>query len=409
MLPIRQANVLEINEFLVLDFIRDQGRTTRGEVERELGLSRASVSRIVRRLETAGALVESAGGSSGLGRPRDIIEYNFQAGSVIAVDVGALNCRVALADLGGSRIRELSAPTLARGSPFDTLRQLVLDARHVASDLGLPVRSLVVGLPAIVDPDSERIFGSPWDFGGIDLVQRLTADLDVPIAVDNEANLAAIAQAWRGLGRGLRDFALLSIGSGVGGAIVANGQLVRGRHSAAGEFGYLARGLADLRRGDPHATPAPALEDAVAARGIAQRARTLLAREPATSPLDHALDPPAIFEAAAQGAPWAIEVVDETIDLVAFAVIAIAAVADPEVIFFDGGIGRSLEPFLVGIAERVSRRVPFAPRLRVSELGPNSTVIGGVAAALELARQRRAPSAALRPLSAVWNPLETRR
>jgi glucokinase len=103
----------------------------------------------------------------------------------------------------------------------------------------LPVSSLVIGLPAIIDPDTGLAFGSPWDFGGSGLVRRLAQDVRIPIAVENEANLSALAQAWRGLGRGLRNFAVISIGSGVGGAVFANGQLVRGRHNAAGEVGFL--------------------------------------------------------------------------------------------------------------------------------------------------------------------------
>jgi beta-glucoside kinase len=87
---------------------------------------------------------------------------------------------------------------------------------------------LVIGPPAIIDPDTGLVVGSPWDFGGSGLVRRLAQDAHIPIAVENEANLSAPAQAWRGLGLGLRNFAVISIGSGVGGAVFANGQLVRG-------------------------------------------------------------------------------------------------------------------------------------------------------------------------------------
>ncbi len=84
MQPIRQANLLEVNEFLVLDYIRERGQTTRGQVERDLGISRASVSRIVRRLYRAGAVIGTAGSASHGGRPSDILEFNYQGGSVIA-------------------------------------------------------------------------------------------------------------------------------------------------------------------------------------------------------------------------------------------------------------------------------------------------------------------------------------
>jgi glucokinase len=98
-----------------------------------------------------------------------------------------------------------------------------------------------------------------------------------------------------------------------------------------------------------------------------------------------------------------MQAVADALDLIALAVIAVSAVVDPELVILDGGVGRSLGPYVEGIIERVHPRVAFTPKVRVSELGPNSTVIGAVAAGLESARQQRVPTAALRPLAALWN------
>ncbi|MGA3031514.1 MAG: ROK family transcriptional regulator [Candidatus Limnocylindrales bacterium] len=402
MQPIRQANLLEVNEFLVLDYIRDHGRTTRGEVERDLGISRASVSRIVKRLCASGSVIETVGSSPRGGRPSDILEFYFQGGTVVVADVGARKCHVALADLGGTIVRDFVRPSLDAGSAYETLRSLVLEATAEADAQGLPVSSLVVGLPAIIDPDTGVAYGSPWDFGGSGLVRRLAQDVRIPIAVENEANLSALAQAWRGLGRGLRNFAVISIGSGVGGAVFANGQLVRGRHNAAGEVGFLELSADELHR--PMVESTPSLERALGAEGIAARARRYLSESDPDSPLlRQEIDPPAVFAAAEAGAEWGRRALEDTLDFIALAVIAVSAVVDPELVILDGGVGRSLGPYVNGIKERVHLRVAFTPDVRVSELGPNSTVIGGVAAGLEFARQQRAPSAALHPLAALWH------
>ena len=407
MQPIRQANLLEVNEFLVLDYIRDHGRTTRGEVERDLGISRASVSRIVKRLCAAGSVVETEGSSPRGGRPSGILEFYFQGGTVVVADLGARKCHVALADLGGTILRDFVRPTLDAGGAYETLRTLVLKATAEAASQDLLVSSLVVGLPAIIDPDTGMTLGSPWDFGGSGLVRRLAQDVSVPIAVENEANLSALAQAWRGLGRGLRNFAVISIGSGVGGAVFANGQLVRGRHNAAGEVGFLELSPDDLHR--PVAEPTPSLEREVGAEGIAARARRYLAESDPDSPLLlQEIDPPAVFAAAEAGADWGRRAVEDALDFIALAVVAVAAVVDPELVILDGGVGRSLGPYVDGIKERVHQRVAFTPEVRVSELGPNSTIIGGVAAALEFVRQERAPSAALHPLTALWHAERSR-
>jgi glucokinase len=399
---IRQANLLEVNEFLVLDYIRERGRVTRSDVERDIGISRASVSRIVQRLRRDGTVLESPGRSTRGGRPSDILEFNYQRGSVIVADLGGRKCRVALADLSGTIVGDFVRSTLAAGSAYETLRAMVSEAKEEADAKGSAVSCLVVGLPAIIDPDTGMTFGSPWEFGGSDLVRRLSDDVCLPTAVENEANLAALAQAWRGLGRGLRDFAVISIGSGVGGAVVANGQLVKGRHHAAGEIGLLVPSSGALR--GPANGPKPTLERALAAGAIAERSMRYLAEAAPGSPLlRQELDAQTVFAAADAGEEWAVAATEETLDLIALAIIAVASVVDPELVILDGGVGRSLGRYVDRIVERVHLRVAFTPAVRVSELGPTSTIIGGVAAGLELARQGWTPTAASHSLDALWS------
>jgi Transcriptional regulator/sugar kinase len=81
--------------------------------------------------------------------------------------------------------------------------------------------------------------GPALDWQEFEIVGRLRVMLKAPFLVENDANLAALAHAWRGDGRGLRDFVTVVMGAGIGAAVVANGRLVKGRHNAAGELGYL--------------------------------------------------------------------------------------------------------------------------------------------------------------------------
>ena len=83
-------------------------------------------------------------------------------------------------------------------------------------------------------------------------------------------------------------------------------------------------------------------------------------------------------------------VVNEAVDHIALVLVAIVATVDPALIVIDGSVGRSLEPFLPAIRERLARRLPVLPTIVVSRL-PSATVIGAIAAALQLARERRAP------------------
>jgi glucokinase len=393
--------MLEVNEFLVLDFIRDHTTTTRPEVGHALGLSDSSVSRIVARLLKSGLVGESPGQATTAGRPRSTISFNHQAGAVLAVDLGGATCHGAVADLSGATLFEDVRPTQGEGGAFAALSATIATLQGAAGRLGLHVDGVAVGIPAILDPDTGRAVGGPAvDWEDFEIVGSLRATLEAPFLVENDANLAALAHAWRGDGRGLRDFVTVVMGTGIGAAIVANGRLVKGRHNAAGELGYLLTSreqLHALRLGqasEEGERPGGygGLEKVAAGPSIARRARTMIAAGESTC-LSESATAELVFAAAAEGDNLARRIIDELLDHTALGLAAITAVVDPELIILDGSIGRSLEPYLDELVGRLSGRLLSVPRLCISRLGTNATVVGAIAAALQLARERTAPSA----------------
>ena len=393
--------MLEVNEFLVLDYIRDHATTTRPEIGGALGLSDSSVSRIVGRLLKSGVVVESPGQATSAGRPRSTIAFNHRAGAVLAVDLGGTKCHGALADLSGAMVCEDDRPTQGEGGAFAALSATISTLQAAASKRGLHVDAVAVGIPAILDPDTGMAVGGPaLDWQEFEIVGRLRVMLEAPFLVENDANLAALAHAWRGDGRGLRDFVTVVMGAGIGAAVVANGRLVKGRHNAAGELGYLLTSreqLHALRLGQAcEVGERPGgyggLEKLAAGPSIASRARALVAAGAASSLAGQPVTPEAVFAAAAAGDTLARSII-ELLDDTALALAAITAIVDPEVIILDGRIGRSLQPYLAELSGRLTGRLLEVPRLCVSGLGPNATVVGAIAAALQLARERTAPSA----------------
>lgn len=387
----RQTSILEVNEFLVLDYVRAQGATSRPAIVGALGLSPSSVSRIIRRLVEAGLVTEGQRTSTG-GRPRTAIAFNSRAGCVLGVDLGGTKCHGVVADLSGTTLCEVLRPTGQESDPFPTLVAVIGDLSGRAAELGLPVAAIAVGAPAIIDPERGVAIGGPnvhWH--GFPLVAELGKHVATPFTVQNDVNLAALAHSWRGDGRQCADFSVLSIGTGIGAAIVVDGRLAQGRHMAAGEVGYLVLARDQLAEGD--ARTLGAFERVAAGPAIAVRATELLAEDgPRSSLADAPVTTEAVFLAASAGDRLAGRVIEELLDHVAMAIVAIAAVADPEVVILDGSVGRALEPFLPGLVERIAPQLPTPPRVVTSTLGPNATVLGAVAAALQLARRRSAPA-----------------
>lgn len=285
---------------------------------------------------------------------------------VLAADLGGTKCHAVLADRGGAVLEEDYRRSDGSADPADVLLGSLGALRSRAVEAGRAVAAVAIGVPGLLDPRSGRVSGGfnlGWD--GFDLGARLAAGIPEPWLVENDVNLAALGEARAGAGRGAQSFAVVSLGTGLGGAVVVDGTLLRGAHGAAGEFGFLLAGREQLRRREPMA-----METLVGGRSIADRA----GREPA-----------AVLAAAAEGDEAAWAVLDELLDHVAMAIVDIAAVVDPERVVLDGSVGRALAPYLPQLAGLLAPVLLFPPELRISTLAPNAALAGGVVEAWRLA------------------------
>lgn len=388
--------IVQFNEFLVIDHLRANGPLSRAQLSRSLGLSPPTVGRIIGRLLAAGSVRDVGPAPSGNGRRPTLVEFNPRSGSVIAVDVGGTNIHAAVADLGGEILWESLRPTRDGDTePLDVLIEVLDDCLTAAAGVPGVAMAAVIGVPAILNQQTGILTAAPnvgWK--GLDLAAHLAEHLPIPFVIENDVNLAAEAHAWRGQAHNVPDFVVLSIGTGIGGAIVTDGRLLRGSSSAAGEVGYLVPDRALLRRGA--VDPLGAWELVASGPAVAQRAKELLASEEGSESAlrQHSgeLRAEHVFAAAVDGDPVASRVVDEFVDWLAVGIADIAAVVDPELIVLDGGVARSLEPLVPRVVSILERLLPRAPRLVVSNLGRNATVVGATAAAIRLATEPR-PSA----------------
>ncbi|MHB8295001.1 MAG: ROK family transcriptional regulator [Acidimicrobiales bacterium] len=388
------TQVAEINEFLVLDAIRTSQGVTRPELARSLGLAPASISRIVQRLLVSGLIEEVRRTPNGRGRTPQLLHFVARAGAVIAIDLGGTRCRGALADLSGEVLADISLPTApsAEGA-VGTLLDCVGMLRTRAEAEAVPIESVAVGIPALIDPATGLAVAGPnvhWH--GFDLLGSIDRAITEPFTVDNDVNLAALGQAWRGEGRGVHSFVTLSLGTGVGGAVVIDGHVVRGRNNAAGEVGHL---VVAAGRGD-HGAQAD-FEEVASGPGLRRRANELLQAKRASRLVPGRFDTPDIFAAAAAGDAVAQQVVEELLEHVAMAIVDVTAVLDPDRVILDGSVGRALAAWLIPLRAQVMRGVYVAPDVAVSSLGSDATIVGAIAAGLGLLAERRTPEPLRRP------------
>jgi predicted NBD/HSP70 family sugar kinase len=210
------------------------------------------------------------------------------------------------------------------------------------------------------------------------LVEAVRDELGTNVAFENDVNLAALAELAHGHGRNVDNFVFMSVGTGIGMALVIDGQLYRGAHGAAGEVAYMPLGMGDPH--DPANRRRGAFEEAAAAAGVVRMAKKLGMRMPQT--------PETIFVAARRGNPVASRVVEMEATRLALAIAMVTPVLDPELVVLGGGIGRNGDLLLEPIEQELRQLLPFRPRVVVSALGEDAVLRGAVAIALAVARDR---------------------
>jgi glucokinase len=307
------------------------------------------------------------------------------------VDLGGTKCHGVLADLGGDVLAEEFRPTAADGLPFTTLVETIERLRRDHRPVDTPLVAVAVGVPAIVDPATGVAIGGPnvhWN--GFPITSSLGEHVEVPFVVDNDVNLAALGHAWRGDARGVADFAVINLGTGVGAAVVVDGRLIRGHGNSAGEIGFMVlerQGLRTSRRGDLGAFESQASGPAVASLAL----EALRASDPPSAMrlLGRAPEPADVFAAAAAGDGLAADILAIVADHVTMAIIALGSVTDPAVIVLDGAVGRALGPVRDIVQSLVDDHLATPPRVVISSLHEGATALGAVAAALDLSRSAR--------------------
>lgn len=387
----------ELNERRVLEVLRTQGSAHAAEVARVAGLSRPTAAQVLRSLMEAGLVEEQVPAESDPRRARAMYSAVSDIGVVLVIDFGARFVRAAVSDLNGE-VRSAYSEAVSDPKLPNLLAAMHTAVKHVLAGAGfkLPdVLSVVVGSPGIFDEKTGEIAiaGTISDLEGLRLAEVVAKELGQVPVVENDVNLVTLAEQRFGGAQDIHNFAVLSVGSGVGAGLALNGKLYRGSRGAAGEVFYIPFGAALAgRRGSVDPSAANIVEIA-----------NSLAADYQDSRLKAPFTPVEIFEATRHQDPLALAVVDEVARRIALYIAAITAVLDLELVVLSGGIGRQADVLLAAIRAVVAKLVPFAPRVEVSALGEQAVLLGGVALGTSIAQdivfeQRSAAYAAARDI-----------
>jgi predicted NBD/HSP70 family sugar kinase len=375
--------VREASARLVLDHMWDAPPVTGTDLMAATGLTRATVHDVCQELIDRGWVRELANqrehGDYRKGRPARRYAFDPLAGLVVGVDAGEHRVDALVADLRGAELGRYQSPP--RSGFADAAERVAavgdaIEAALAAADVpARRVLAVAVGVPAPVDAAGRTAFrGNPyWELMNPDLGERLHAEHGWRAIVENDANLAALAEGWRGHGRGMRHFVALLAGERLGAGIVEDGRLIRGVRGGAGEMRFL-----DLVAGVGSADGIAKVTRDWASAALAAGAESVLPPGP---------DAEAVFAAARAGDALAAGVVDRIAERMALVIATLASLVDTDLVIIAGRVAASWGPLVEPLQARLARHGNPPPRVLASALGGDVVMLGAVARCLDEVRK----------------------
>lgn len=387
----------ELNRLRVVDALRRAGTASRTDLARTTGISRTTVATLVSDLQARGLIVEmpdARAQPSGRGRPPVLLRLDAAAGAALGVDFDHRHVRVAVADLSSTVLAERLVELDVDSAPEDAFDAAAELAEDVLSEAGVD-RARVIGAGMALSAPIDRqkgVLGSTVlpNWAGIQAGEELSRRLEIPVELDNDANLGALAEVSFGAGRGLADVVYVMMSAGVGAGLVLGGRLYHGATGIAGELGHV-----QVR---PEGTVCRC-----GSRGcletVASTGALLSLLRPTHGP---DLTLPAMLELVADGDLPARRVVNDAGRAVGRALADLCNYLNPAAIVVGGDLSLAGDALLDGVREEIDRySLPGAAQaatVKAGVLGDRAEVLGAMA--LVIADTDRLRSAGLAPIGA---------
>ena len=375
----------------VLQLIWRERQISRAEIARRKELSRSTVSIIVEDLLELGVVQEVGAGESRGGRRPIVLEFDDKAAVILGVDLGATHVAVTLTDLRGEVLAWEHQKHPVREDPPGSLELVNTLAERCLEFWGGNRRLLLgagMAVPSPVDPARPDFLNDvvvPY-WKGVAVGQALRKRFRIPVLLDNDANLGALAERWWGAARDVDHFAYIKLATGVGAGFFVDGNVYRGASGIAGEVGHISI--------DPNGPPCGCglrgcLVTAVGAQALLRRARALLDEYPGSALAGRTFGITILEDAALAGDPLALQVVREAAENLGIAVAGLLNLLNPTLVVVGGGLARLgdvlLEPLREAVRTRTLATSVAVSRIVTSSLGARAIAVGAATLLLQRA------------------------
>jgi len=302
----------------------------------------------------------------------------------VGVDVGGTAIKAGICDANGNLLHTFEGPTETDQGTDRILSNMAKYARQVVAETNYgwdQVEGVGVGIAGFLDiPKGIVIFSPNLPLEHVPLKAKLEEALQVRVAVNNDANVAALGEAWGGAGRGVHSCVCYTLGTGVGGGIVVGGRLIEGYTGMGGEIGHMSI-VADLEAIQCGCGKMGCLETVSSATGIIRMGRDAVQRGDRTSlSLIENLTAKDIFDAAKAGDEVAQRIVARAAFYLGKSMAAVAVIVNPQRFIIGGGVAKAGEFLLAQVREVFQKYTQDTAKAGVdivaAELGNNAGVVG---------------------------------
>jgi glucokinase-like ROK family protein len=386
-----QSLVREINLSAIMNRLRESAPISRSALAEITGLNKTTVSSLVQELIEHQFVREIGFESTGTGRPAMLLELNPAAGCIISGEIGADSISVICTNFATEvicRYKDSTQQDAGQQAIIDHALTLLRQAIDKGLDLCGPLLGLVVGVPGLVNRESGTLLFAPnLNWRNVPLGAILQEAFDLPVFVDNEANMAALGEYYFGAAQDYNEVLYVSAGVGLGGGIVRGGQLFNGATGIGGEFGHMtmdpagelcscgSRGCWETQ------VSQPALFRYIR-RTIINNGRSSVLSEMTGDDLDR-LTVPTVVDAAHAGDPVALEALEQMGHYLGIGTASLVNALNPDLVVL-GGILSLAGEFLLPLVKDELRQHALlwsesATQVVLARHGLDACVMGGVA------------------------------
>lgn len=384
----------KLNRRNVINLIRKSGPINKAQIAKKTGLSIPTVMKITDEFMDRNLVYVSGKGESNGGKRPEMLEINKNAFHIIGIDIGRSKIKVIIMNLSGEIIEKRCIHTGTTIPEWKLIERLIVLIEEVIVQSGIMSDNILgmgIGMPGLLENETGRVLFSPdFQWENVDIVEPIRKYFDMNICIENSNRALAMGEYWFGRGSETDYMICVSIGHGIGSAIIENGDFYRGACGSSGEVGHIT-----LNPDGPQCDCGNrgCLEALASGNAIALEAVQMIQDGAKTKILElvendpKKIDAKIVFDAAKEGDQLAMDIVEKAIDYIGIGLASYINLLDPKLIVLAGGVTESGDYFINRVKKVVRKRqMKFAGRkvkIRLAEPEAYAAAVGAASLILK--------------------------